>query len=49
LHRPAQEAKLLREAGTRVAQEQMQSDAQEQREGNIPVLHLRERAARFLA
>ena len=49
LHCLVQKAYLPRKAGARLAQEQMQPDAQIQREGDLAVLHLRERPTRLLA
>src|ERR1700694_4727640 len=47
-HRRMQEAHLLLEALARLAPDQMQPDTQIQREGDIPVLHLRNCMARGL-
>ena len=48
-HRRVQKAHLLLKALARLAPEEVQPEAQIQREGNVPVLHLRDRAARILA
>jgi hypothetical protein len=49
LHRLVEEVQLLLESLAGLAPQEMKPDAKVQRKGYVPVLHLRERTARFLA